>query len=143
MSKKIIVIIIVALISGGAFYGGIKYAESKNLHGQLPSLNPPLGEKDGRMRDSEATMERGFRGVAVERGENAEFLAGEIISKDNESITLSLREGGSRILFFSDSTEIIKTIKGSLDDLEIGQSVNVNGVASPDGSVSAELIQIR
>lgn len=84
----------------------------------------------------------GFRN-RTGRQQSSGFVNGEIIAKDDKSITLKLRDGGSKIVFFSDSTEITKTAKGLVDDLRTGQQIVVNGNQNPDGSVTAETIQLR
>ena len=63
--------------------------------------------------------------------------------RDNTSITLKLRDGGSKIVFYTDKTTIAKTVDGILDDLAVGKQVNVIGTTNPDGSVSAQSVQIR
>lgn len=68
---------------------------------------------------------------------------GEITSKDDKSMTVKLPDGGSRIVFFSDSTAITKSADGTLADLIIGESILINGNQSSDGSIIAQLIQLR
>ena len=71
------------------------------------------------------------------------FTAGEIIAKDDKSVTVKLQNGGSKIVFLSDSTEITKSAEGALSDLEIGKNISVNGTTNSDGSVTAHTIQLR
>lgn len=76
-------------------------------------------------------------------GAGGGFVNGEIISKDDKSITVKLRDGGSKIVFLSGTTEITKSITGASSDLEIGKNTIISGKQNSDGSVTAETIQIR
>lgn len=67
-------------------------------------------------------------------------IKGEIISKDADSITVKLPGGGSKIVFYSDSTEIGKSASGTSVDLEIGKTVIVNGAAHSGGNFAAKSI---
>jgi hypothetical protein len=71
------------------------------------------------------------------------FVFGEIIAKDDTSITIKFQDGSSRIVFYADSTEVGKFENGSLNDLEVGKSVTVTGKTNSDGSITAQSIQIR
>jgi hypothetical protein len=145
MAKKIITIaIMVAIIIGGvAFYGGMKYAESKSprnqfLRADFQNLSPQ--ERQQRLQEFGANTAK-FSG-GQQRG-GAGFATGEIIAKDDKSITIKLKNGGSKLVFFSDSTEIMKSLLGTLNDLEVGKNIVVNGTANPDGSITAQMIQLR
>ncbi len=150
MNKLIIIIIAVAIIvGGGAFYGGMKYAESKSPRGRLSQAdfqnlqNLSLEEREQRLQQLGANA-GGFRGGSG-RGQRSGSgsVAGEIISKDDKSITVKLRDGGSKIVFFSDSTEVLKSASGNINDLEINKNVSINGDANSDGSINAKTIQLR
>ena len=148
MNKLIAIVIATAVVvGGGAFYGGMKYAQSKVPQGRLSQAdfqnlqNFSPEERQQRLQELGANA-GGFRGG--QRGGNAGgFTTGEIISKDDKSVTVKLRDGGSKIVFLSDSTEITKSAAGTLSDLEVGKNISVNGTANSDGSITAQSIQLR
>jgi hypothetical protein len=142
--KKLIAIVIatVVVVGGGTFFGGMKYGESKNLRGQFSradfqNLSPE--ERQQRLQQRGAGAD-GFRGG--QRSEGG-FVTGEILSKDDKSITIKILDGGSKIVFFSDKTEIVKSVGGTPSDLEVGKNVTANGMANSDGSITAQTIQLR
>jgi len=135
--KKIIPILIVVIIivGGGAFYGGMKYAQSKTTNS--------LSQAARNFAQSGRGANGGFRNGTSTSANSANFASGQIISKDNNSITVSLQNGGSKIVFYSGTTAISKFTAGTPSDLVIGQTVTVNGTANQDGSITAQSIQMR
>src|SRR3989338_10164732 len=110
MSRFPIIIAVAVAVGSVAFYGGMKYAESKNPRGQsarggFQNLSPE--ERQARLRQFGAAIGAGA-GPSM-RGDGG-FSAGEIISKDDKSITLKLRDGGSKIIFFSSATAVSKSV---------------------------------
>jgi len=144
MKKNIIVTIIIALLVGaGAFYAGMKYDQSKNPTANLNAegfANLSSEERQARLQQFGAIGQSGgTRGTQANGG----FATGEIISKDEKSLTIKLQDGGSKIVFFSDSTPIMKTASGTSQDLTTGEQVTVTGTTNQDGSLSAQSIQLR
>jgi len=124
--NKVLIVVMVIIVGGGAFYGGMKYDQNQ-------------------ASSKSTTAFQQFRNGAGGRrgGLGGEFVNGEVISKDDQSVTIKLRDGGSKIVFLSDSTEISRFTAGALSDLEVGNNIIVNGTANSDGSVTAQAIQLR
>lgn len=85
----------------------------------------------------------GFTSRNRTAGSGAGFIVGNILSKDANSMTISENSGGSKIIFFDNATKISKMVDGTTADLTVGTQVNISGATNPDGSESAETIQIR
>lgn len=147
MNKLIAIVIATAVVvGGGAFFGGMKYAESKSQRGQFSradfqNLSPEQRQQRLQELGANAGAGGGFGGG--QRGNAGGFTTGEIISKDDKSVTIKLRDGGSKIVFLSDSTEISKFAEGDLNDLAVGKNISVNSIANSDGSITAQSIQLR
>ncbi len=138
MNKLITIIIAVAVVvGGGAFYGGIKYMQS-----QAPQRNAQGFQNLSPEERQQRIQQFGGSGGG-NRGTGGGFTSGEILSKDDKSITIKLRDGGSKIIFYSDTTEIGKFVNGAPSDLEVGKTVTINGSTNPDGSITAQSIQTR
>lgn len=128
----IITIVLVILAAGGGFFGGMKYQESKN-----PFTNRQLGSRQGGFTRNGQTPQNGNNGGSLRP------VAGEIISSDASSITVKMQDGSSKIVILSDSTTISKSDQATKDDLKTGESVAVFGTQNPDGSVTAQNIQLN
>ncbi|NTU98831.1 hypothetical protein HGA64_02390 [Candidatus Falkowbacteria bacterium] len=135
MEKKISLvtaIILIVVISGASFYGGTKFAASKQAS--------PLGVRGANFQG----MRNGFTGANGQgRGANGGIVNGEVIKQDSNSITVKLRDGGSKTVYLSDTTTVSKSVDGSKKDVQTGSNVMVIGKASSDGSVIADSVQIR
>lgn len=142
MQKNKIILAVVGLTALGAgFFGGMQYeksvAPSSFSRQNFQNLSP---EERQQMFQGGGGLLGGGRAGGSQQGGGP--TSGEIVSKDDKSITVKLQNGGSRIVFLSDSTEITKSASGSLGDLAVGKQVFVNGSQNSDGSVTAQSIQI-
>ena len=133
----IIGIVVVAII---AFYGGMQYGQSKNS-GNTTGGTQGQNSYGGGQGMGAGARTGGFRTGARSAGGSA--ITGDILSKDDKSITLKSRDGGSKIIFYSPSTEVGKFVVGTIDDVEVGKTVMVQGQTNSDGSVTAKSIQVR
>lgn len=133
MNKQTKLIIGGLVIAGVSFFAGAKYDQSKTASLFSTSGFTQNGQRMGSGFGQRGAGMRSFNGAA-----------GTIVSKDATSITLSLRDGsGSKIVFLSASTTIMKTTDGTTGDLIPGKDVSVNGSANSDGSINAQSIQVR
>ena len=135
MQNKNIVtsVIVCVVIAGISFWGGMKYDASRASTNQTANRGG-LGQFN---------QNGGARGQGMRGGINGGAVSGEILSVDATSMTIKLRDGGSKIVLFSPSSKVEKTVDGTTADVVVGKSVMVTGTANPDGSVSATSIQMR
>lgn len=134
MKKNLPFIIVGIVLIVVAFYGGMKYGQSTGAGNRrgMANLTP---------EQQQQMAQRFGNGSGARNGNNASN--GEIIAKDNQSITIKLRDGGSKIIFFSASTKISKSTDGTSDDLAVGVNVMVDGTANQDGSITAQNVRIN
>jgi len=133
-SKTIAIVTIIAMAVGvGGFFAGAEYQKSKS---PVAKFTPDRND-----RTMQGQRAGGQNNIRTNDGET--FETGEITAKDDKSITLKTRDGSSKIIFFSESTSVGKTIDGANSDLGVGQTVMVNGKADASGILTARVIQIR
>jgi hypothetical protein len=122
------VVLIIVAFFGGMMYG--KYGVSSGGNGNYSANGGQAGTYAG----------RAGRGGA---NGGAGLTSGDILSMDDKSLTLQLRSGGSKLVFLSASTTVQKQTEGSRADLTVGETVTAIGSPNPDGSITAQSIQIR
>ena len=128
-----VTILVLLAASAGMFFAGMSYQKSKaadnsgSQQQQFGTRTGPRGQGNG-------------NGGA---GGGGGFASGEVLAKDDQSITIKLSDGGSRIVYFSGSTTVGKMDTGSASDLKTGDQVIANGTPNSDGSIAAQNIQIR
>jgi uncharacterized protein YneF (UPF0154 family) len=132
MNKNLILIIILLIFVGvGGFFGGMKYGESQALKNLTPEkMREIFQQTRGQFQTKRQRIAQGF-------------ILGEVISKDEKSLTVKLPDGSTRIVFLSESTQILKSVQGNIQDIEIGKQVIVSGEQTTEGSLTAKTIQIR
>lgn len=129
MKNNLVMGVIAALVLGGVvgFFGGMQFQKSQRpniLNGQFQRGNP-----QGITTGNNNSM-----------GQRPTF--GEIISKDDKSITVKEQDGSTKIIILSEKTSINKQALGTFEDLKIGEKVSAFGTSNPDGSVTALSIQL-
>jgi len=124
--KNTMVIALVLVACGLGFFTGMKYQQTKQ----------PSRADFQEMRN----MRQGTPGFQRPAGSGT--VRGEIIDKEEASITVKLPDESSKIVLISENTTINKATEGSIDDLETGEQVMVFGQTNSDGSLSATNIQL-
>jgi hypothetical protein len=123
-------------IIGGILIAAVFFAGGYAFGGNSASAVRTTG---GRSFSTTTGMRAGGRGGMMGGG----LTIGSILAKDDQSITVKLQDGGSRIVFLSASTPVMKTIAGTSNDLAVGATVVVTGTQNADGSLTAQSVQIR
>jgi len=132
-NTSIIFAVVVVLVGAGSFFGGMQYQKGKGLSGS------PFAQAQGRARAA-GQFGQGGQGT---RGANGGFVNGDVLSKDPTSVTIKMRDGSSKIVFYTSSTRAETFVDGSVNDVAVGQTVMVTGTSNSDGSVTAQSIQVR
>lgn len=139
MKTKIIVIAVIGVLVIG---GGLFYARTKSTgNDRRPDFTQM--DQEGQIRGGQnATSEMPDR-----QGAMGNRTVGEIIAKNDTSITVKLPDGNSRIVLISSSTSVNKMTSGSIvtvstADLVVGENVMVTGEANADGNINAQSIQL-
>lgn len=142
MDKKMVSGVLITLVVAGTagFFGGMKYQQSK-ITSSFRTGNFAGTQGRGGM------FQQGMQGAAGARaGRQAaggQFISGQVLSKDDKSITVKVGDTGSKIIFYSGTTSIGKITSGTMDDITVGKQLMVSGTTNSDGSITAQNIQIR
>lgn len=136
MKKYLSVVIATVVALGIGFWGGTQY-------GKGSGANDAAWDKNMRDFQIEGKAPGQLGNGSVQQRGNSNIILGEITQMDDESITIKLSDGGSKIVFVYDGMQIVKSVEGVLDDISVGETVTVSGTLNADGSVSAQSIQIR
>lgn len=137
--------VLVLVVGGGAFFGGIKYQENAGLKAEKSQYTNPFSGRNqfenmrnGNTKNNTTTQ----TGVGEKRMGNGQ-LTGEITSVDSSSITVKSNDGSSKIILISDKTTISKASTGQISDLKVGEKVAVFGTPNTDGSVIGSSVQLN
>ncbi len=131
MKNNWLMIILFSLVFGGiGFFAGIKYQQNKQVNNLRNFGFRQQNLLNNRQRVNNNRLS--FRPVA-----------GEIAEIDDKSITIKLNNGSSKIVFYSEKTEVNRTEKANIKDLSKGEKVVVFGEEDRSGSINAISIQIN
>jgi len=129
--KPLYVIILLIVIAGAAFYGGMQYQKSQTRASFANGAN-------GQFRRFGQGGQGGFGG-----GANGMMpVRGQVVSSSADSMTIKLMDGSSKIVNLTSQTTISKTTTGSATDLKSGETVTAIGTTNSDGSVTAQNVLV-
>ncbi|MGL5830857.1 MAG: hypothetical protein ACRCZE_01785 [Candidatus Altimarinota bacterium] len=134
MKKFLPIVITAVLVGGAAFYGGMSYSQSLQTNtfqgqGNIQGMNG-------------GQMGRGMMPGGGRTSMAGNMVNGEIMSIDEQGITIKIPDGGSKIVLYGSDLAVNKQVELSKQDLVVGESVVINGTTNTDGSVTAKSIQI-
>ncbi len=132
--SMLITVVAVVIVGAAAFFGGMKYQQSKQFAGFRMGAAGMMGQQGNRQF---VAGQNGRTGTA----NSMRPVVGEILSMDDKSITVKLQDGSSKIVLLPDTATYSKTDTGSKADLKVGGKVGVFGTTNSDGSVTAQTVQ--
>jgi hypothetical protein len=134
MDKKMMGMVVGIVIAFGVGFGsGMAYSQKSSAPGPTNAANQARAGQFGGGSGRGAGFARGGANVAV----------GDVLAKDDKSLTVKTRDGSSKIVFIDSNTQILHTTTGTIEDVGVGSSVMAMGTAGSDGTITAQSIQIR
>ncbi len=137
--NTVIIIAIVSIILGGVvgYFIGSKYQGGKRT-----GFNQ-AGFGNRQNQGSMGNQQGNENGQMNRQGMGGGMTTGEIINKDDSSITIKMTDGSSKIIMVADNTTISKSATATKADLKVGEKVAVFGVTNSDGTMTANNIQLN
>lgn len=131
MNKNIILVIVLIIVMGGAgFFGGVKYQQDKV---------PRMGQFG---RNENSLNNRNQIDIGQKRMGNGQIV-GEIVSVDEKTMTVKMTDGSSKIVLLSENTAVSKSTEAQKSELKAGVRVAVLGTPNTDGSVTGQNIELE
>ena len=131
-NTKLVIGTLLIVVGITGFFGGMKYQQSKRF-----------SMTDIQSGDMHAGMTGQSGSERTRPISSSGMVSGEIIDRDEVSITVKQADESTKIILLSENTGINKTSEGSVDDLKAGETVMIFGQENPDGSISAANIQLN
>ena len=127
--------IIIAIISLTLGFGGGYLFKNYQVGKMRPNFGSQLPDR-----------QRNGQGLQNGQGPQAGFggmFMGEIVSQDENSITVKIQDGSTKMVILGDSTTYSKTQNIDKGELNTGNQVRVFGSANSDGSITAQNVQLN
>ena len=123
----VVAVVLIIIAAGAGFFGGMMFQKNQ-------------GSTLGTMGRGNFTARFGQNGQNVA---NFRPVRGQVLNMGNNSLTVKMSDGSTRIVVLSSSTTFAQSAKAALSDIKSGDTVNVVGTANSDGSVTATDVQIN
>jgi len=133
--------VIVLVVGGGSFFGGMKYQESK-IQKERSVFSARMGGNRTQNGSLNGSQKTGNNTSGVRPSGIAQVI-GEITGVDQTTVTVKTMDGGSRIIVLSGTTSINKMAEGTKTDLAVGTRVAIFGTENTDKTVNATSVQIN
>ncbi|HVZ67654.1 MAG TPA: hypothetical protein VG917_05345 [Patescibacteria group bacterium] len=127
--------IVVVIVAAIAFFGGMQFQKMQKSGASQFATQNGQGGRGG----AAGRFGGQFRGGA----NGARPIVGQILSSDDNSITVKMMDGSTKIVLVGANTKINKTDTGTKSDLKNGANVLVVGTSNSDGTVSGTSIQLN
>jgi hypothetical protein len=134
--KIVLGILVVVIIAGGSFYGGMVYGKSQ-AQTALPNFEGMAGMPG--MAGQGGTRPSGQSGSNSGRGG---MLSGEIVSINGGDVTLKDTSGQEIVVHVTNTTLIQEQAEVTVDALAAGDTMFVSGTKGDDGSYTARSVQV-
>ncbi|MDD2785777.1 MAG: DUF5666 domain-containing protein [Patescibacteria group bacterium] len=145
-SSMIVAIIVAAIISFGGGFAVSRYVlpvkPSANVQGEFARFAGGSGGAGG-AAVGQFAIRTGSGAGGARAGAGGGFVSGEILKKDDTSMSIKMQDGSSKLVLVTSSTQALKTSTTDLSGLNVGEQVTVIGSANSDGSITAQSVQVR
>ncbi len=135
--QKIIIVSAVSIIVAGT--AGFFIGKHAGGFGPRMGNGFPVGDS------CEKHMSGNIDGSGKKGGKmkNGSVTSGEVISKDDNGFVIKLQNGESKTVITGEELSVSKSVSGTTEDISIGKTVFVKGATKTDGSIEAELVNIK
>ncbi len=123
------------IVAGASFYGGI-------LYNQRQTQANFAARRAGAATGAGGVFLDPAQQPGQQRRSGAGFVAGQITAIENGVLTIAGANGDQTQVQVTDTTLIEKNTSVQLGDLEVGETVIVNGSAGDNNSITARSIQV-
>lgn len=136
--KPVVVAGIAVVFGIAGFFGGMYYQQSQRQTFRMGTFSP-----GGNFQGQAGQPNRGQNAGFGNRGSGMGRVMGEILKLDDQSMTVAMQDGSSKIVLLSPETTYTESSKASKDAVKVGVTVSVFGNTNTDGSVMAQDVQLN